>query len=116
VGASSELFHISLRDIVFLARFNRRLRAANAVKRAAADRFALAILPIIGEISAAGITSLNGIARELRRRNVPRLRAGRWTASTVRSVLFRTIAPEIRAEASRCLPDEPPDEPMSNTI
>jgi hypothetical protein len=90
-----------------MARFNRRLRAPNAVKRAAADRFALAILPIIGEIRAAGVTSLNGIARELRRRNVARPRAGRWTASTVHSVLLRMIAPEIRAEARRCFPEEP---------
>jgi hypothetical protein len=89
-----------------MAHLHRRLRAANAVKRAAADRFALTILPIIDDIRGTGITSLNGIARELRRRNVARPRAGRWTASTVRTVLFRTIAPEIRAEAGRRLPDE----------
>jgi hypothetical protein len=86
---------------LFMARLRRRLCATNAVKRATAGRFALAILPIIADIRATGITSLNGIARELRRRDVVRPRVGRWSASTVRAVLFRTIAPEIRAEACR---------------
>ncbi len=72
-----------------MARFNRRLRAAHAVNRAAADRFAALVLPIITEIRATGVTSLNGIARELRRRNIPTRRGGRWAAGTVRHLLYR---------------------------
>ena len=47
-----------------MARFNRRLRAAHAVNRAAADRFAALVLPIITEIpSCRGPTPDSGLAR-----------------------------------------------------
>jgi hypothetical protein len=71
-----------------MARFDRRLMRARAVNRAAAANFADAILPIISDIRSTGIASLNGIARELRRHNIPNRRAGeRWTVTAVRRVL-----------------------------
>ena len=76
-----------------MARFNRRLRAARAVNRAKADGFAVAVLPIAAEIVESGITSFNGIARELRRRGVPTARGGRWTASRVRALVYRKLSP-----------------------
>jgi hypothetical protein len=76
-----------------LARFNRRLRAARAVNRAKVDGFAVAVLPIAAEIVESGITSFNGIARELRRRGVPTAHGGRWTASRVRALVYRKLSP-----------------------
>ena len=59
-------------------------------KRAsAADRHAASVLPIIEEIRAAGITSLEGIAQELQARGVRTARGGRWHAQTVRNVMLR---------------------------
>ena len=61
-------------------------RAAQAER---AYRFAADVLPIIGDIRAGGITSLNGVAEELNRRGVGTPRGGRWAAMTVRRVVER---------------------------
>ena len=52
-----------------------------------ANRFAADVLPIIGDIRAGGVTSLNGVAWELNRRGVGTPRCGRWKAMTVRRVV-----------------------------
>ena len=46
-----------------------RMAALEARRRKAQDR-AADLMPLIGEIRAAGITSANGIARELTRRHI----------------------------------------------
>ena len=55
----------------------------------AAYRFAADVLPIIGDIRAGGVTSLNGVAEELNRRGVGTPRAGRGKAMTVKRVVER---------------------------
>ncbi len=77
----------------------RALRAAGAGKvgwtagadgnRAAADKFARQLVPVIETIRADGITSLEGIATELNARSIPTARGGRWYATTVRNLLAR---------------------------
>ena len=54
-----------------------------------ADAFAATILPIIEGIRADGVTSMNGIARELSQRGVETARGGRWAAMTVRRIVAR---------------------------
>ena len=61
----------------------------NTVK---ADLHASQVLPAINAIRADGITSLNGIARELAARRIRTARHGKWTAVTVRNLLARKIA------------------------
>jgi DNA invertase Pin-like site-specific DNA recombinase len=73
---------------------NRRSPAIAASKgRAAslgqADRFVGEIIPIIGAIQRAGITSLRGIAAALEARGIRTARGGRWQVSNVRNVLAR---------------------------
>ena len=43
-----------------------------------ADRFAANVLPLIGTMQAAGVTSLRGIAAALNACGVPTARGGRW--------------------------------------
>lgn len=63
---------------------------ASAIRRtASADAHAADLRPDIEAIRAAGIVSLNGIAGELTRRNVPAPRQGAWTATAVRRTLAR---------------------------
>jgi len=54
-----------------------------------ADRFAENTLPIIREIQAAGITTLQGVAEALNARGVRTARGKKWFPTTVRSVLSR---------------------------
>ncbi len=54
-----------------------------------ADAFAATILPIIEGIRADGVTSSNGIARELNERGVETARGGRWAAMTVKRIVER---------------------------
>jgi len=62
---------------------------AHAANRAAADRFASNILPIVESIRASGITSHAGIAAALNRRGISTARGGRWHSTTVRNLLAR---------------------------
>ena len=55
----------------------------------AADQHAASVAPIIEEIRAAGISSLEGIAQALQARGVRTARGGRWHAQTVRNVMLR---------------------------
>ncbi len=72
------------------------LREAGGLGRASmaerADRFAADVMPIIDDIRAGGVTSLNGVAEELNRRGVGTPRGGRWKAMTVRRVVERGSA------------------------
>lgn len=63
-------------------------RATAAVSATAAD-FAANVVPIIGEIQAAGVTSLRKIAEALDARGVRPQRAERWSAMAVRAILRR---------------------------
>jgi hypothetical protein len=67
-----------------------RQRAACEAHRALADKRATRLAPIVRELRAAGITSLNGIARALGARRI-RTPAGRryWHPTQVRRVLAR---------------------------
>lgn len=65
-----------------------------ATLRRQADQFAANVLPIIDGIIAGGITSQNGIAEALNRRQVGTARGGRWDAVTVRRILQRRPKPE----------------------
>ena len=62
---------------------------AHAAHRAAADQFAVNILPIVREIQAAGRTTLREIATSLNARGVRTARGGQWGASAVRNLLMR---------------------------
>jgi len=64
--------------------------AAVAEVIAKADRHAQDVLPIIDDISAAGITGLRGIAAELNARGILTARSGQWYPMTVRNLLARS--------------------------
>ena len=55
--------------------------------RVNARQFAVHVLPIIGSIRAAGVSTLDGIAAALNARGVTTAREGQWYATTVRNVL-----------------------------
>lgn len=63
-------------------------RAARAV-RGTADKFAANVLPVVHQIEAAGITTLEGIAAALNARGIKTARGGRWHATTVRNLKAR---------------------------
>jgi len=54
-----------------------------------ADRFAENTLPIIREIQAAGITTLQGVAEALNARGVRTARSKKWFPATVKNILSR---------------------------
>jgi hypothetical protein len=54
-----------------------------------ADQHARDILPVIEDIRAAGITTLEGIAAELNARGILTARHGAWFPSTVKRLLAR---------------------------
>lgn len=62
---------------------------ATAANRAAADRAAANVLPIIDAIRATGATTLQAIADALTARGVATPRGGAWTATAVRRALAR---------------------------
>jgi hypothetical protein len=70
------------------------IRSSIADKRSArANRIAADLAPIIGELRAAGLTSLNGIAAALDRRHVPTPGgSGHWHAAQVSRLLKRLAA------------------------
>ena len=58
-------------------------------QKADADSRAANVLPVIREIQAAGVTSLNAIAQTLNARGVQTPRGGQWFASSVKNLLAR---------------------------
>src|ERR1700730_16052829 len=66
----------------------RRMHGALAVKRAA-DTHALALLPTIRKLMAAGFVSQPGLANELNRRGIPGAVGGRWHRTSVVRMLRR---------------------------
>jgi DNA invertase Pin-like site-specific DNA recombinase len=67
--------------------------AARTAKRAGADARAAELAPVIEELKAAGVTSLQGLARALTEREIPTSRGGsKWTAVQVQRVLERLAA------------------------
>lgn len=72
-----------------------RTDQAHASKRGAtsnrtnAERFAANIMPVVREIQATGIKTLQGIADALNRRGIPTARKTSWHPSTVRNLLAR---------------------------
>lgn len=63
-----------------------------AGNRARADRFAANVLPIVRDIKAAGVSTLEGIAAALNARGVRTARGATWHPSTVRNLLGRDAA------------------------
>ena len=66
----------------------RRMHGALAGKRAA-DTYALALLPTIRKLMAAGFVSQRGLANELNRRGIPGAVGGRWHRTSVARMLTR---------------------------
>jgi len=65
--------------------------AVGSIRRAA-DQFAANVLPVIGQIKAAGVSTLDGIAEALNSRGVKTARGGRWHPTTVRNLLCRATS------------------------
>lgn len=57
-----------------------------------ADLFAANVLPIVAQVRAAGITTLEGIAAALNARGIKTARGGHWHPTTVRNLLAREPA------------------------
>jgi hypothetical protein len=73
-------------------------RTARAARVARADARATDLAPLIAELRASGVTTLQGIADALNRSGIPTPRGrGEWQAPQVRRVLVRL----------RFLPDKP---------
>ena len=66
----------------------RKVHGASTNKRAADSR-ALALLPTIRELMAAGFVSQRALANELNRRGIPGAGGGRWHRTTVVRMLSR---------------------------
>ena len=62
-----------------------------AVNKAAADAFAVNVLPIVREIMATGVTVPKAIAVILNTRGVKTARGGAWYDTTVRNLLLRKV-------------------------
>jgi DNA invertase Pin-like site-specific DNA recombinase len=62
---------------------------AVAANKAAAERYAANVVPIIRQIQASGVSSFRGVARALTARGVKSARGGAWTARQVINVLER---------------------------
>src|SRR5216684_2430026 len=58
-------------------------------QRAAADRFAANVLPVIEGIKAAGATSFDAIGQALNARGIRTARGGGWHSTTVRNLIAR---------------------------
>ena len=67
----------------------RNSAALAVVHKAEADAHALTLAPLIGELRAAGITSVRKIAAELNARKVPSATGGVWHATAVARLLAR---------------------------
>src|SRR4051794_19133077 len=64
-----------------------------ASTQAASDQFAANVLPVIRQIQATGVTTLDGLADALNARGTPTARGGTWHGMTVRNVLARGAVP-----------------------
>ena len=64
-------------------------RKGNEANRAAADAFAVNVLPVVRQIQAAGATTTRAIAAALNARGIRTARGGAWHDSTVRNLLAR---------------------------
>ena len=60
-----------------------------AANRDGADTFAANVLPVVRQMQAAGITSLQALADGLNSRGIPTARGGTWHPSTVRNLMQR---------------------------
>ena len=60
------------------------------VSKAKADRHAQDVLPIIDDIRAGGISTLEGIAAELNARGILTAQDAQWYPTTVRNLLARS--------------------------
>ena len=63
--------------------------AGRETQIARADAFAAEIQPVIDEIRALGVTSFNGIAKELNRHGITTARGGHWVAMSVKRIVDR---------------------------
>ena len=68
-------------------------RKGASVKKRAADAYALALLPTIRTLMAAGFVSQRELANELNRRGIPGAAGGRWHRTTVVRMLRRVALP-----------------------
>lgn len=77
-----------------------------AANRKAADTFATNVLPVVRQIQAGGIASLQAIATALNERGIRTARGGAWHNSTVRNLLARApvTLPAPPAKAAKRLP------------
>jgi DNA invertase Pin-like site-specific DNA recombinase len=64
-------------------------RDGGAARKRNADNFAQDLMSVIADVRAKGITSLNGIARELNEREILTARGGKWYPTTVANVMAR---------------------------
>jgi hypothetical protein len=64
-------------------------RKGAAANRTNADQFAQNTLPVIKQIQASGVTTLQGIATALAARGIPTARGGDWNPAQVANVLKR---------------------------
>jgi DNA invertase Pin-like site-specific DNA recombinase len=64
-------------------------KLGSKANKAAADRFAANVLPVILQVKASGATSLRAVAAALTARGVPTARGGDWNAAQVANVLRR---------------------------
>ncbi len=72
-----------------LRRVAKAPKHAVASVKAAADRHAANVLPVIRDIQRSGATSLHAIADALNARGIPTPRGGQWYAKSVSNILAR---------------------------
>ncbi|TNC05402.1 resolvase [Methylobacterium terricola] len=60
------------------------------IRQERARRHAADLTPVIAEMRAGGVTTLQAIARALNARGIPTARGGSWSAVQVQRVLART--------------------------
>jgi DNA invertase Pin-like site-specific DNA recombinase len=74
-----------------LTNFELGIRNSAEIRKAAAQRRAEDLQPVIGELKKTGISSASAIARELSARSIPAPRGGAWRATQVQR-LMRTLS------------------------
>lgn len=75
----------------------RATRNGIARMKAGADAFAANVLPIVQHIQAAGIDTLDGIAKALNARGIKTARGGKWYPTTVKNLMARESMTERQA-------------------